>query len=386
VSWADWQADIDHTVREMMRLAPPGQSMPRRASVVLTNPLLALLVYRISHFLQCRGWGFAARLLAGVNVLVHKLTIPPEACLGGGVLMPHLAGVVLHGRAGRNLALFANAVCSCAEDARCIAPDQAPVLGNDVMVGGHSGVFGPVRLGDRVQLGPKVQVAQHVAADLQAWDPHARGTTACAAPPKLVSQVQPLRAREKRPWREGWRRLRRDAARWRAQRGGRGAPVFPGLVCVALFRASHALQGCGWRGAARCCAVLNGFLTGADISPGCEIGGGLLLAHPAGVALHGCAGEDLTVMASAGFGALLRDGGLVTLADAPRLGDRVRIAHHAGVFGPISVGDDVAILPGCIVHEPVSAAVTMRPRGLRIRDRRRIARARAAHPRSGSVS
>ncbi len=376
---AHWAQDRRRLTQEMMRFAPPGNLPPSAVSVSLTTPMLALWVYRTSHWLHCNAWSRLARLLAGINLILHKLTIPPEACLGGGVLMPHLAGLVLHGRAGSDLALYANAVCSCLGDATIAPVSWAPCLGDGVMIGGHSGAFGAITLGDGVQLGPKVQVAQDVAAGMQVWDPHSRGTIDASQTPP-IDRTGPVAScpASVRPWRQTWRRFGEDRARWRDQPGTRRAPMFPGLVCVALHRLSHVFHLTGWRRPARWCAVANLYLTGADITPASSIGGGLLMPHPAGVALHGMAGRNLTVMAAAGFGALLRGGDeLAPLDAAPRLGDGVRLDHHSGVFGPVTVGDGVTIRPGCIMNRSVPALVTMLPWQLRVRDRLKVERMRA---------
>ena len=373
---AHFRQDVERVIREMTRLAPPGQPPPRPLSVILTNPLAALWTYRVSHWLHCNGWRRLAGLFGAFNLVVHKITIPPQACLGGGVLMPHLAGLVVHGRAGANLAIFANAVCSCRGDAASTPAELAPHLGDDVMIGGHSGAFGAITLGNRVQVGPKTQVTHDIASDMQVFDPHSRGTTDAPAIP--ARDLSPSPVSSSRPWGEAWRAFRRDRERWREQATAPySAAVFPGLVCVALFRLSHTFHRTGWLRLARWCCVANIHLTGADITPASEIDGGLLMPHPAGVALHGRAGRDLTVMAASGFGALLHPGDtLAPLSATPRIADRVRLEHHSGVFGPVEVGDDASVPPGGVINRSIPAGATLLPRPLRVRDRRRIELAR----------
>src|SRR5437763_11088719 len=57
----------------------------------------------------------------------------------------------------------------------------------------------------------------------------------------------------------------------------------PGPPAVAIYRASHRLWGRGYETLAEVLWRINYFLTGADIHPGAEIGGGLRLTHTAGV-------------------------------------------------------------------------------------------------------
>ena len=160
------------------------------------------------------------------------------------------------------------------------------------------------------------------------------------------------------------------------------------MTAVWLYRMSHAFHVTGRRRLARWSWLLNLYLTGADISPGCEIGAGLLIPHPAGVALHCRAGDDLTVGAIAGItGALDENDRPADLDHAPFLGDRVHLTHHAGVFGPIVIGDDVLIQPGCVATVSVPPRVALLPRKLRIRRRATVERfrARAAGKSDGAV-
>src|SRR4051812_42807592 len=93
--------------------------------------------------------------------------------------------------------------------------------------------------------------------------------------------------------------LRGDIARLFSDRGthagrpslGRAiqrAVTRPGALAILLYRASHRLWVKGWETPAELVWRLNFFLTGADIHPGAEIGGGLRLTHTSGLVIgHG---------------------------------------------------------------------------------------------------
>src|SRR6185312_4993303 len=182
----------------------------------------------------------------------------------------------------------------------------------------------------------------------------------------------PRRLPADRPWRETRRRLRLDRDRLR-QSGDAGEatarpPFFPALACVWLFRLSHCCQFVGRRRLSRWCWLANVYLTGADISPCCEIGGGLLIPHPAGIALHCRAGDDLTVMATAGVATSLdAEGRLRGLDQSPRLGNGVHLSHHSGIYGDIAIGCRVYVASGCIVTKSVASGTTLVPRHLKFR-------------------
>src|SRR5439155_20478733 len=59
----------------------------------------------------------------------------------------------------------------------------------------------------------------------------------------------------------------------------------PGPLAIVLYRVSHRLWMTGRPTAAEIIWRLNLFVTGADIHPGAEIGGGLRLTHTSGVVI-----------------------------------------------------------------------------------------------------
>jgi serine O-acetyltransferase len=171
-------------------------------------------------------------------------------------------------------------------------------------------------------------------------------------------------------WKETRARLRQDRQRLRAalEQGGAGQPAFlaayPSYLCVWLHRVSHWLARRGHGVLGRAFWHLNLLLTGADIHPDSDLGGGLHIPHPAGVSLYGDAGVNLTVMALAGIGGELRRGEDVGAGRGlPVLGDDVHLGAHAGVLGPVRIGSRVRLSPGCIVTRdvPDDAVVEQRP-------------------------
>ena len=375
---ADVGGDIDRFIAELLAYAPPGAKAPRRVSVLLTNPLLALAVYRISHCLHARGWRRSAMWICQANLLLHKLTMPPGACVGGGVLMPHLGGTLFHGRAGARLTHYASALCTTLHGSALAQPAEcAPWLGDGVLVAGHAGAFGPITVHDGAQLGPKSQVARDVPAGSQVWDPIARGSKHAPGDvpedPRRDMPAPPAHPLPKEhPWRETWRRVRMDRERLGT------APRFPAYTCTWLYRVSHALYATGRRRRARFAWLANIWLTGADITPACEIGGGLLIAHPAGVILHCRAGEGLTVGATAGITASIDSNDRpVALELSPLLGERVSLAHHTGAFGNVKIGDGAWLQPGCVATHCVPAGITLVARRQVMRSREAVEALRA---------
>ncbi|HEU0217801.1 MAG TPA: hypothetical protein VFQ90_14180 [Stellaceae bacterium] len=361
---ADIGRDISRYIAEMARYGPDDHKSPR-LSAMLTNPLLALSVYRISHWLHLNRWPQLAMRLCQLNILLHKITIPPSACLAGGVLAPHLGGLVFSGRAGAGLTLFANTLCTCRGNALTATSDNSPLLGDEVYLSGHAGVFGPVIVGDRAQLGPKAQLVEDLAAGWQGFGRATRGRPIVSDGPCRKLPTPPERPPpDDNVWRANWHRLQQDRARLG------GTPRFPAMACVALYRLSHALYASGWRRSARWAWLCNIYLTGADISPCCDLGGGLLIPHPAGVALHCRAGDNLTIGATATIMAPLDRRDCPSSLDcSPLLGDNVEVDHHTVIFGAVTVGNGVLLQPGCVVTQPVPDGVALSPPKLLLRRR-----------------
>jgi len=156
------------------------------------------------------------------------------------------------------------------------------------------------------------------------------------------------------------RRLAEDRARLREwlRLHGEVAPRWLLLesryLCVWLQRWSHWLHGQGFRGLARLLYHANLALTGADLPPGSDIGGGWLVTAPVAIVVCGKAGRNFTVGTLSGLG-----GEMGSLADVgagpglPVVGDNVTIGSHAGVLGALRVGSNVTIAPGCVVRKDV---------------------------------
>lgn len=123
----------------------------------------------------------------------------------------------------------------------------------------------------------------------------------------------------------------------------RSMHLHPSFIAVALFRISHQLLP-RHRLLARFVWHLNTFVTGADLSPSAEIGEGFVVVNPAGIAVSGKAGRNLTLMPCSGLGGELgRREDVGAGPGLPVLGDDVVIEPHAGVLGPVRVGHRVRV-------------------------------------------
>jgi serine O-acetyltransferase len=157
---------------------------------------------------------------------------------------------------------------------------------------------------------------------------------------------------ERRPESEPARGLKGDVARLFSDRGtSEGKPSLtlaleravtrPGPLALLMYRASHRLWTQGMEFPAELLWRINLFLTGADIHPGAEIGGGLRITHTSGLVIGKGVriGSNVTILhgvtlggsAKGWFDGVFEDG-------FPDIGDDTEIMAGAKVLGPINVG------------------------------------------------
>ena len=171
-------------------------------------------------------------------------------------------------------------------------------------------------------------------------------------------------------WSETSARMRDDRQRISAAYEGAGYAMirwfFP-CLCAAFHRLSHHHHANGRVTIGRLFWQVNIFLTGANISPASDIGGGLFIPNPSGVTLYADAGRNLTVMALAGAGLSGKDGVEGIGGGYARLGDNVTLSYHSYVASSVRIGDNVHVSPGCMVDDDVEDGAVVVGPALRIR-------------------
>lgn len=94
--------------------------------------------------------------------VISQADIPLETRIGGGVVLPHPNGIVIHPAAviGPNCMIFQQVTIGVTAD------DQpAPVIGGHVDIGAGAKIIGAVSLGDHVVVGANAVVTRDIAAD-----------------------------------------------------------------------------------------------------------------------------------------------------------------------------------------------------------------------------
>lgn len=125
--------------------------------------------------------GPLARLRRRLAALRHRFwsvvsgaDIPLNCRIGGGLLLPHPNGIVIHPDAviGPNCLIFQQVTLGAAHGA-------LPVLGGHVDIGAGAKLIGGVRIGDHAQIGANAVVTRDVPP----------GATAVGIPARIIERV-----------------------------------------------------------------------------------------------------------------------------------------------------------------------------------------------------
>lgn len=162
------------------------------------------LLRAIRSYQHWRGrWGPIGAIIARVAVLRHRFwsivcaaDIPVSSDLGGGMLLPHPTGIVVHPRAkiGPNCLLFQNVTIGAGGPI-----DGLPTIGGHVDIGCGARVLGGVKIGDHAKIGANAVVLCDVPA----------GTTAVGIPARIIRRnLAPTETKGPIEWRFGDRVVR----------------------------------------------------------------------------------------------------------------------------------------------------------------------------------
>lgn len=153
--WRAWRADL-------ARFRKHGYSG------WLSEGFWALTIYRLQRSLRAFRptwfWLPFKAILVVIRkfiVMVTHISLPPEAEIGPGMLIPHVGPiqVIPFARIGADCAI--HQVCTIGAAGK----PGVPELGDHVMLGCHSCVLGPVKVGDGVRIG----AGAVVVTDIPAW-------------------------------------------------------------------------------------------------------------------------------------------------------------------------------------------------------------------------
>lgn len=145
--------------------------------------------------------------------------------------------------------------------------------------------------------------------------------------------------------------------------------LLPSYQAVWLHRWSHYFFRRGNRWVARLLWHLNLLLTGSDIAPLADLGGGFVLVYPVCTIILGKAGRNLTVVGHSGFGGGMSSLDIGAGPGLPMFGDNVHLELGAFVLGPVRIGHNVIIRARSLVTMDVPDGCEVASNPSRIRKR-----------------
>lgn len=155
-----------------------GTSLTRRLFWTLSPNVVALTLYRVSHYLHTNHLRFLAWPVYLLNFYLTGADIVPSSVIGERCFLGHVAGTVICGVVGRDAMLFGapgiGGGMGSSEEGR--PANGLPVIGDNVMIGARAMVLGPIFIGD----GATIAAGAVVLKDME---PHA---TAVGRPPQIV--------------------------------------------------------------------------------------------------------------------------------------------------------------------------------------------------------
>jgi serine O-acetyltransferase len=159
-----------------------GTNLTRRIFWMFSPNVVALGLYRISHYFFTNHFRFVAWPIYLINYYLTGADIPPSTVIGERCFLGHVSGTVICGVVGRDAMMFAapgiGGGMGVSGEGR---PDNGlPIIGDGVMIGARAMVLGPIFIGD----GATISAGTVVIKDM---DPN---TTAISRPPQMVKTHQ----------------------------------------------------------------------------------------------------------------------------------------------------------------------------------------------------
>jgi len=142
----------------------------------LSLSFICVLLFRLSSHSYRAGHMWLSRLIWHFNTVLTGVDISPPADIEAGLVILHPAGTTIMGSIGKNFTVMA---CSGAggevgRNEKVAFWPGVPLIGDDVVLEAHSGVLGPVRIGNRVRVCSGAIVTRNIADDMIVESPRVR--------------------------------------------------------------------------------------------------------------------------------------------------------------------------------------------------------------------
>lgn len=135
----------------------------RALGMLMLPPILALVLYRWSHYWHRKGVKLLSWPLYIFNVILTGCDISPRTEIGERCFLGHANGHLIAGRIGRNATLIARSAVGSRTSLVDIGGGPGlPVLEDNVTVGCGAQIHGCVRVGEGARIGAMTLVLEDV--------------------------------------------------------------------------------------------------------------------------------------------------------------------------------------------------------------------------------
>ena len=131
--------------------------------VGITPSIVALTLYRFSHYFYVKRLRFLAWLLWLFNQYLTGVDITPSTEIGESCYIGHPVGTIISGKLGKNVMMFgAPGIGGGMGRGDVGAGEGLPVIGDNVVIGVRAMILGPIRIGNNVIIGVGAVVLKDV--------------------------------------------------------------------------------------------------------------------------------------------------------------------------------------------------------------------------------
>jgi serine O-acetyltransferase len=166
-AWSALKADFRANAPDLAARPRPAATVAAAARTIPTVRFTAVALFRLAQGLG-QHVPLAASLVKQLNHVLTGCDLAYQASVGPGLVLYHPTGVVVgpHCRIGARARIMQGATVG--SDAVIVgdAAGGSPTIGDDVFVGPGAAIFGPVELGDRVQVGANSVVTSSFQDDV----------------------------------------------------------------------------------------------------------------------------------------------------------------------------------------------------------------------------
>lgn len=149
--------------------------------IIMDNGFLAVVIYRIAHWLFRKNIPFIPSILQRVSTFLTGIDISFKSEIGAGLRIAHGVGIVI----GSNVKIGKNALIlhGVTIGERDFTTDAMPKIGDDVLIGAGAKVLGDIHVGNGAKIGANAVVIHSVP----------EGATVTGIPARVVSNKKKLR-------------------------------------------------------------------------------------------------------------------------------------------------------------------------------------------------